>query len=233
MATIIQARWQKIQTLPLKHGSHEPDSEFCVMEAAAYVAGEPWSDNPKCVPFTIASFLRRWNDSLPSDADRDRLLKAFIPRIIGLPMGLKIEMRRTVMIGDWWLRTVIPELLRLAKFDNEADKIASHPECTTLAELAKAARATLADLADLATLADLAATLAALAALATRATLAARATRATLADLLEESESALVERMINVRSKNVLIRVVRRGGQPARKRSKHARRKNVSREVES
>ena len=47
------------------------------MEAVAYVAGEPWSDNPACACWTIGNFLREWNDVLP-DADRDALLRPLI-----------------------------------------------------------------------------------------------------------------------------------------------------------
>ena len=148
--TIIQERWEKIKTLPLKHGAHNEDSEFCVMEAAAFVAGEKWTDRPKSVPPTIAALFRCWNDSLPTDADRDRLLKPFIPRVIGLSCDKATETRRAVMAGDFVLRTVIPEWLRLVKRDDLADQLAQKPEFTTLAELEKAARADLAALADLA-----------------------------------------------------------------------------------
>ena len=64
---IIQERWEKIQQIPLESGDHDKDSHFCVMEAAAYVAGEPWTDHPACVPPTIAALLRGWNDRLPSN----------------------------------------------------------------------------------------------------------------------------------------------------------------------
>lgn len=39
-----------LESLSLKRGAHqEAEKAFCVMEAVAYVAGEPWSDHPKCV----------------------------------------------------------------------------------------------------------------------------------------------------------------------------------------
>ena len=71
---VIQERLVGIASLG--KGSHSPtDGEMCVMEAVAYVAGEPWSDAPKCACPVITAFLVSWNDSLPSDAERDRLLK--------------------------------------------------------------------------------------------------------------------------------------------------------------
>ncbi len=49
------------------------------MEAAAFIAGEPWSDHPACVCPVIAAFMRSWNDGL-SDKDRNRLLLPLIPK---------------------------------------------------------------------------------------------------------------------------------------------------------
>ena len=61
---------------PLSAGAHETEHEgACVMEAVAYVAGEPWSDKPACACPVLGAFLRTWNDHLPTDADRDRLLR--------------------------------------------------------------------------------------------------------------------------------------------------------------
>lgn len=75
---------------PLKTGGHKgPADGACVMEAVAFVAGEPWSDHPECVSPVIGVFLRNWNDSLPTDADRDRLLKPLIPLIINTWTGVR------------------------------------------------------------------------------------------------------------------------------------------------
>lgn len=39
-----------LNTLHLDSGSHDPDGEaMCVMEAVAYIEGEPWTDHPACV----------------------------------------------------------------------------------------------------------------------------------------------------------------------------------------
>ena len=51
---------------PLGHGSHALLKDgACVMEAVAYVAGEPWTDRPECACPVISVLLRRWNDDLP------------------------------------------------------------------------------------------------------------------------------------------------------------------------
>src|ERR1700689_3092955 len=82
-SAVIEERLEKVMGLSLKSGAHSPDSTFCVMEAVAFVAGEKWSDAPVCACPVISAFLRSWNDSLPNDAERDRLLKPLIPLLVG------------------------------------------------------------------------------------------------------------------------------------------------------
>ena len=109
---------------PLKNGGHSgPTEGACVMEAVAYVAGEPWSDHPQCVSPVIGAFLRSWNDSLPTDADRDRLLKPLIPKIINTRSTPAVEEQRSYLALDWTIRTFLPAWLRLAKINDHADKV--------------------------------------------------------------------------------------------------------------
>ena len=108
----------------LKHGGHKgPSDGACVMEAVAFVAGEKWSDHPECVSPVIGAFLRSWNDSLPTDADRDRLLKPLIPKIIDTRSTSAVEEQRPYLALDWMIRTFLPAWLRLAKLNEHADKI--------------------------------------------------------------------------------------------------------------
>lgn len=51
-----------LDTLQLAFGGHDPGDDMCVMEAVAYLAGEPWSDRPECASPVIGAFLRSWND---------------------------------------------------------------------------------------------------------------------------------------------------------------------------
>lgn len=47
-------------TYDIGAGQH-PDrvvGDWCIMEATAYVAGEPWSEAPECICPVIAGFLR-------------------------------------------------------------------------------------------------------------------------------------------------------------------------------
>jgi hypothetical protein len=98
---------------PLLAGAHSPNGKMCVMEAAAWMAGEPWSDRPKCVCPTIGAFMRSWNDSLPDDETRGRLLKPLLPLIIDTAHGQKIATVRSFMAMDWLARTCAPAFLDL------------------------------------------------------------------------------------------------------------------------
>jgi hypothetical protein len=149
MPNIIKKRLAKIATIPLLHGGHDDGSAsnapaMCVMEAVAWIAGEKWSASPKCVSPMIASFLRSWNDGLPTDADRDRLLKPLIPKLIGTAGTKKYEERRGWMVLDWSIRQCTPAFLRLVKLDSHADALKAIPEIVSFEGLEIAMRALLA-----------------------------------------------------------------------------------------
>ena len=121
----------------LSSGAHSaPNGEFmaCVMEAAAFVAGEPWSDHPECTCPVIAAFMRGWNDGLPSDEDRTRLLLPFVPKIVGTKGSEALEERRSLMAADWLVRVHTPAWLRLAGLKDQAATLEALPEITTLAQ---------------------------------------------------------------------------------------------------
>jgi hypothetical protein len=113
--TMDEDRLAEVMRWSLKHGAHEKNDEgnACVMEAVAYVAGRPWSDSPPCVSPVIAAFMRNWNDSLPNDAERDRLLKPLIPVLIDTKSTDRLEERRSYMALDWLIRVFTPRWLDL------------------------------------------------------------------------------------------------------------------------
>ena len=126
--TIDLGRLERIKALG--RGQHKPpNGEFsaCVMEAVAYVAGEPWSDHPECACPVIGTFLRTWNDSLPDD-DRTALLLPLIPRLVGTRLTRATEVRRATMSADWLVREYTPAWLRLAGLISQADALAALPE---------------------------------------------------------------------------------------------------------
>ena len=110
-----------LDNLVLLKGCHKPDSQFCVMEAVAYVAGEEWSDAPQCASRVIGAFMRRWNDSM-NDEDR-QLLKPYIPRLVGTAASPEVERRRAYMAADWASRTALPMLFRRNGWIEEAERL--------------------------------------------------------------------------------------------------------------
>ncbi len=67
----------------LSRGKHRnPRKGACFMELASYLAGEPWSDHPRCTHPLLAALAREINDHV-SDAARSRLAP-LVPEVIGL-----------------------------------------------------------------------------------------------------------------------------------------------------
>ncbi len=180
-------------------GSHTPNDSgrMCFMEAAAYIAGEPWSDNPACTCPVIASFGRAWNDAL-SDEDRNRLLKPMVSRVVGTRGSDALAERRALMAADWLVREHTPAWLRLAKHDAQAALLEALPEITSMAQMPsirgpiEAARQGAAAAGD-------AARAAAWAAARDAARAAAGAALRPTQQRLQESALALLVRMIEVR----------------------------------
>lgn len=62
------------QTVRLARGKHAgPENGVCVMELASMLAGEPFSDHPRCVDAVVAAYLRSYNDVVDDDARQDLL----------------------------------------------------------------------------------------------------------------------------------------------------------------
>jgi hypothetical protein len=106
------------------HGAHDgpagPGDEppqMCLLEAAAWVAGEPWSDHPKCVSPVLGVLGRRLNDVLPDD--RRQELKPLVPLLLGTA-GDGLDEARSYLALDWLIRTYTPAWLDLAGLTGEA-----------------------------------------------------------------------------------------------------------------
>ena len=116
---------------------------MCIMEAVAYMAGEPWSDTPACASPVVSAFLRSWNDAL-FDEDRDRLLPAavWVPRLVGSRGDKATEERRAYLALDWLIRVHTPAWLDLVpSLASHAAALRSLPETVDLTT-ARAAGAT-------------------------------------------------------------------------------------------
>ncbi len=138
--TIIEERLPCLDALQLGRGSHSAPNNgmtaACVMEAVAYVAGEPWSDHPKCASPIITSFLVSWNDSM-SDEDR-QMLKPYIPRLVGTRTMKKDEETRAWMLTDWLAREYAPAWLRLAGLTSQAEALETLAPLTSATSARKA-----------------------------------------------------------------------------------------------
>ncbi len=110
-----------LDKLVLMKGSHLPDGVFCAMEAAAFIAGEKWSDAPQCVSPVIAAFMRSWNDSL--DDSKRQMLKPYIVKSLNTASDEFDEATRAWMLTDWLARECAPAFLRLAGLTTHAETL--------------------------------------------------------------------------------------------------------------
>ena len=128
---MIFERLATVATWSLRDGSHRENDEglACVMEAVAYVAGEPWSDKPQCACPVISAFLRCWNDDVPDDATRTRLLGPFVERLVRSKSTPEVALQRSYLALDWLVRVYTPAWLEVAGLRDHAGL------CRQLAEL--------------------------------------------------------------------------------------------------
>ena len=100
-----------LSTITLTSGGHRSiDSGACLLEAASYLAGEPWSDHPTCVSPVLGAYGRSLNDVLPDDLRQT--LKPYIPRLLNTA-GDGQDERRSYMALDWLVRVYTPTWMRL------------------------------------------------------------------------------------------------------------------------
>ena len=101
-----------LKTFQFGKGSHtRREDGMCVMEAVAYLAGEPHSDSPGCASPEITK-LAIWVNDAAGDALRNELLRDLPWRIVGTKAAPEIEQQRAFMAADWAVRFVCPILFR-------------------------------------------------------------------------------------------------------------------------
>ena len=104
-------RLARLESYHLRSGSHtDVESGMCAMEFVAWLAEEPHSDAPECACPVLSAFVRAWNDSLPG-ADRDRLLKPVLARLVGSRSTPEVERQRGYLALDWMIREFLPTWL--------------------------------------------------------------------------------------------------------------------------
>ena len=88
------------QTVRLSQGKHrDPDHGACVMELASMLAGEPFSDRPRCVDPVIAGFLRTYNDGI--DELRRQDLYPLASEVVGTRTVTSIQAERARLCLRW------------------------------------------------------------------------------------------------------------------------------------
>jgi hypothetical protein len=105
----------------LAYGTHATAEEGrCAMEWVSHLAGEPHSDQPRCVSPVLRALCIALNDGLP-DEDRQRL-RPFLTRTIGTADD-GLDPARAWMALDWLIRDYSPRWLRLAGLDESAEAV--------------------------------------------------------------------------------------------------------------
>ena len=114
-----------LDSVVLSSGAHsDRDDGTCLLEAAAWWAGEPHSDQPGCVSPVLAGFGRSWSDGMRSDEERASL-RQYIPLLVGTAGDRDADERRAWMAADWLVRICAPTWLRRAGLADLAERLAS------------------------------------------------------------------------------------------------------------
>lgn len=141
---ILTRRPLDLSSLRLGTGNHKPPADgsppsarqACINEAVAWMAGEPWSDSPKCASPVLRAFAMRLTARWDDEA-RDRLAP-FAELMIGTA-GDGQDRARGLLAVDWLIRTYTPRWLDLAGLTAEAQELRELRRIVDLAT-AKAAR---------------------------------------------------------------------------------------------
>ncbi len=114
-----------LSQVTLQRGAHgkEFHGQACLVEWACVAAScdpvlrekfkpAPFSDDHPSICRVVRAFCTSWNDSLPDDETRTRILRPFIPRILGTERGKRIASKRAWMATDWLVRVFTPAWLK-------------------------------------------------------------------------------------------------------------------------
>lgn len=114
-----------LDLLHLERGGHEtPDDGLCLLEAAAFVAGEPHTDHPASVSPVLGRVGRELNDKIGED--RRQALKPLIPLLPGTA-GDGLDPQRSYLGLDWLVRTHTPTWLDVAGLTVDAATLRGLP----------------------------------------------------------------------------------------------------------
>ena len=101
-----------LDQFPLRSGAHDRrDDGMGAMEMVAWLAGELHTDEPQCACPVIAAFVRAFNDLLPDDDARTKLLRPLVPKFVNTRGTVGDERRRGFLVVDAAVRRLLPHVL--------------------------------------------------------------------------------------------------------------------------
>jgi hypothetical protein len=109
----------------LKDSHRKREEGVSLMEAVAWLAGEPHSDRPKCACPVTAAFARRVNDKA-TDKQRQEL-RELIPALAKSKASRAVEIKRGFLAADYAVRVFSPITLDAAGKGDEAAKLRALP----------------------------------------------------------------------------------------------------------
>lgn len=129
-----------LSTLRLSAGVHKNREDgVCLLEAVAWWAGEPHSNQPVCICPTLTPLCAELNDAMP-DEERSMLIP-LIPRLAGSRVEESIEWERAFYLADYALRETHALKLEYWGYDEQAleilmlSPITNHERAAQLANL--------------------------------------------------------------------------------------------------
>jgi hypothetical protein len=118
----MEQRIAELDRFVIARGGHaDLEAGACAMELVSWLAGEEFSDHPKCTSKVIGGFVIRWSDAM-NDEDR-QILKPLLPRLVGTAGTAELERIRAYMAADWASRTAVPIWLRACGMKDEAEQL--------------------------------------------------------------------------------------------------------------
>jgi hypothetical protein len=126
-----------ITMMRLASGSHiTREKGVCLLEAVAWLAGEPHSDRPACTSLVLSTYGRALNDAiLPDRDDLEPRLRALAPRLVGTAGRPDLDQLAGLIAADWLIRVYTPAWLRLAGLTEHADALAGGNPIRSWADL--------------------------------------------------------------------------------------------------
>jgi len=131
-----------LDAITLSPGGHKNIEEgACLLEAASYLAGEPFSDHPQCVSPVLAAFGRAVNDGVMRD--HLDLLTPLTTRLLNTAGYPAIDQQVMFLLANWAVRDLAPRALDAAGLTERAATLRALPPIVDeiTAARAEAARA--------------------------------------------------------------------------------------------